>query len=279
MEKLLTLIMAGGRGERLYPLTKEKAKPAVTFGGIYKIIDFTLSNCLHSGIRRIYLLTQYSNASLDRHIRLSWNIFNRELDEFIDNIPPQKMNVDWWYRGTADSIYQNINILERERPQLVLILSGDHIYKMDYRKMLEFHRLQQGELTVACVEIQREKARQMGVLEINEEFRIVGFQEKPASPCSVPWDHSKSLVSMGVYVFNTECLVREVIDDAKRDSEHDFGKNIIPRMIKKRRVFAYHFRNNGGKESSYWRDVGSLDSYYEANMELLKENPEFNLYD
>jgi glucose-1-phosphate adenylyltransferase len=279
MEKTLTMIMAGGRGERLYPLTKENAKPAVTFGGIYKIIDFTLSNCLNSGIRRIYLLTQYSNATLDKHMHLAWGIFNRELDEFIDNIPPQKVNVDWWYRGTADSIYQNINILERERPQHVLILSGDHIYKMDYRKMLDFHQAKQCDLTVACVEINKEKAHQMGVFEVDDAFRIIGFQEKPARPKSVPWDRSKSLVSMGVYVFKTERLVREIIDDAKRESDHDFGRNIIPRMIKKRSVFVYNFidEKKGGVE--YWRDVGSLDSYHEANMELLKENPVFDLYD
>lgn len=271
--------MAGGRGERLYPLTKENAKPAVTFGGIYKIIDFTLSNCLNSGIRRIHLLTQYSNATLDKHIHLAWNIFNRELDEFIDNIPPQNMNVDWWYRGTADSIYQNINILEKERPEHVLILSGDHIYKMDYRKMLDFHRSKRGDLTVACVEIDKDQAHQMGVLEVDDSFRIIGFQEKPARPKPLPHNPTKSLVSMGVYVFNTERLVREVIDDAKRDTEHDFGKNIIPRMIKKRNIFAYNFKEEKKGNAKYWRDVGSLDSYHETNMELLKENPVFDLYD
>jgi len=279
MKKTLTMIMAGGRGERLYPLTKENAKPAVTFGGIYKIIDFTLSNCLNSGIRRIHLLTQYSNATLDKHIHLAWNIFNRELDEFIDNIPPQNMNVDWWYRGTADSIYQNINILEKERPEHVLILSGDHIYKMDYRKMLDFHRSKRGDLTVACVEIDKDQAHQMGVLEVDDSFRIIGFQEKPARPKPLPHNPTKSLVSMGVYVFNTERLVREVIDDAKRDTEHDFGKNIIPRMIKKRNIFAYNFKEEKKGNAKYWRDVGSLDSYHETNMELLKENPVFDLYD
>ena len=279
MDKTLTMIMAGGQGERLYPLTKGKAKPAVTFGGIYKIIDFTLSNCLNSNIRRIYLLTQYSNATLDKHIRLGWDIFNHELGEFIDNIPPQKINVDWWYRGTADSIYQNINILERERPQNVLILSGDHLYKMNYQKMLDFHRSKGCDLTVACVELDREKAHQMGVLEVDESSRVVGFQEKPARPKPVPSDPTKTLTSMGIYIFNTEILVRETIYDAKRDTEHDFGKNIIPRMIGKRNVFAFNFKDKNKKEMSYWRDVGSLDSYYEANMELLQKNPIFNLYD
>ena len=279
MDESLTMVMAGGKGERLYPLTKEKAKPAVTFGGIFKIIDFTLSNCLNSNIRRIYLLTQYSNATLDKHIRLGWNIFNHELGEFIDNIPPQQMNVDWWYQGTADSIFQNINILERARPRNVLILSGDHIYKMDYQKMLDFHRSKNADLTIACVELEREKAHQMGVLEIDESYRIAGFQEKPQRPKPIPAHPQKSLVSMGIYVFNTEVLVREIIHDAKRDTQHDFGKNIIPRMIKKRNVFAYNFMDENRKEVQYWRDVGSIDSYYAANMELLQEDPIFDLYD
>jgi len=279
MEKTLTMIMAGGKGERLYPLTKEKAKPAVTFGGIYKIIDFTLSNCLNSDIRRIYLLTQYSNATLDKHIRLGWNIFNHERGEFIDNIPPQKMNVDWWYRGTADSIYQNINILERERPPNVLILSGDHIYKMNYRKMLDFHKARESALTVACVELDLKKSRQMGIMAVDESYRIIYFKEKPAYPKSIPSDPTKALASMGVYIFNTEILVREIIYDAKRDTKHDFGKNIIPRMIKKGEAFAYNFKDENKREVKYWRDIGSLDSYYEANMELLQEEPIFNLYD
>jgi len=279
MQRSLTMVMAGGKGERLYPLTREKAKPAVTFGGIFKIIDFTLSNCLNSNTRRIYLLTQYSNASLDKHIRLGWNVFNHELGEFIDNIPPQKMNVDWWYQGTADSIFQNINILERARPQNVLILSGDHIYKMDYQKMLDFHRSKDADLTIACVEFEREKAHDMGVLEISESYHVVNFQEKPQRPKPIPSNPQKSMVSMGIYVFNTEILVREIIYDAKRDTQHDFGKNIIPRMIQSRKVFAYNFKDENKKEVKYWRDVGSIDSYYAANMELLQENPIFDLYD
>jgi glucose-1-phosphate adenylyltransferase len=278
MEKLLTMIMAGGKGERLYPLTKEKAKPAVTFGGTYKIIDFTLSNCLNSGIHRIYLLTQYSNASLDKHIRLAWNIFRHELGEFLDNIPPQKLNVDWWYRGTADSIYQNINILERERPHRVLILSGDHLYKMDYRKMLDFHEAVHSDVTIACVELSVEKSREMGIVAVDESYRVVGFQEKPARPKPLPHDPTKALVNMGVYIFNTELLVREVIYDAKQDSQHDFGRNILPRLYKKHNVYAYNFRDEQKQESKYWRDVGTLDSYYEANLELLEEKPVFDLY-
>lgn len=279
MRDTLTMIMAGGKGERLYPLTKERAKPAVTFGGIYKIVDFTLSNCLNSDIRRIYLLTQYSNATLDKHIRLGWNIFNHELGEFIDNIPPQKMNVDWWYRGTADSIFQNLNILERERPRYVLILSGDHIYKMDYQKMLDFHLARQSDLTIACVELDLNLSHQMGVLEVDEAFRVTAFREKPSNPKPMPSNHRKVLASMGVYIFTTEMLVREIIYDAKRDTDHDFGKNIVPRMLKRERVFAYNFKDENKKQVKYWRDVGSLDTYYEANMELLQEDPIFDFYD
>jgi len=279
MNDTLTMIMAGGRGERLYPLTKERAKPAVTFGGIYKIIDFTLSNCLNSNIRRIYLLSQYSNASLDKHIRLGWNIFNHELGEFINTIPPQKINVDWWYRGTADSLFQNLNILERERPRRVLILSGDHVYKMDYQKMLEFHDNHASDLTIACVEQPLSEARSMGVLEVDENRRVIGFKEKPANPKHLAADPTKALVSMGVYVFSTEALVREIIFDAKRDTDHDFGKNIVPRMVKRSRVFAFRFTDTQGKASPYWRDVGSLDTYYAANMELLEPHPVFDLYE
>lgn len=253
MKDTLTMIMAGGKGERLYPLTKERAKPAVPFGGIYKIIDFTLSNCLNSNIRRIYMLTQYSNASLDKHMHLGWNIFNRELGEFIDNIPPQQMNVDWWYRGTADSIYQNLNILERERPTYVLILSGDHIYKMDYQKMLRFHKLNKSALTVACVEMDIEKSTQMGIMEVDKDYRVTDFKEKPSNPKPLPSNPTKALSSMGIYVFTTEHLVREIIYDAKRKTQHDFGRNIIPRMLKKHPVFAYNFKDENRNEVKYWR--------------------------
>jgi glucose-1-phosphate adenylyltransferase len=279
MKDTLTMIMAGGKGERLYPLTKDRAKPAVTFGGIYKIIDFTLSNCLNSNIRRIYLLTQYSSASLDKHIRLGWNIFNRELGEFVDNIPPQKMNVDWWYRGTADSIFQNLNILQRERPEYVLILSGDHIYKMDYQKMVRFHKAKKSALTIACVELDIEESDQMGILEVDEDYQVTAFREKPANPKPLPSDPTKALASMGIYVFTTEKLVREIIYDAKRDTQHDFGRNIIPRMLKRERVFAYNFKDENKRAVRYWRDVGNVDTYYEANMELLQEKPIFDLYD
>lgn len=273
------MIMAGGQGERLYPLTKKIAKPAVTFGGIYRIIDFTLSNCLNSEIRRIYLLTQYSNATLDKHIRLGWNIFNQELGEFIENIPPQKIHVDWWYRGTADAIYQNINILDHERPDHVLVLSGDHVYRMDYRKMINVHKAKRSDATIACVALDRESCRQMGVMQIDPSYRVIGFQEKPAYPKPIPTSPSKALASMGVYVFRTEPLVRALAYDAKRETEHDFGKNIIPRMIKKHNVFAYSFKEDGKKEPMYWRDVGSLDAYYQAHNDLLGERPAFGIHD
>jgi glucose-1-phosphate adenylyltransferase len=209
---------------------------------------------------------------------LGWNIFNHELGEFLDNVPPQKTNVDWWYQGTADSIYQNLNILERERPQHVLILSGDHIYKMNYRNLLAFHREKAADLTVACVALSLKECQQMGVIQTDERYRIIGFQEKPTAPKPMPSDPSKALASMGVYVFNTEPLVRELIYDSKRDTQHDFGKNVIPRMIRRHGVFAYNFESENKKKASYWRDVGSIDSYFEANMELIPEDPVFDLH-
>ncbi len=280
MKKTLCLLMAGGKGERLYPLTRDLAKPAVRFGGIYRIIDFTLSNCLNSNIRRIYVLTQYRSVSLDRHIRLGWNIFNHELDEFIECVPPQMRNVDRWYRGTADSIYQNIHILQQERPERVLILSGDHVYKMDYNQLLKSHLEREADLTVAGVEMDRSKASAFGIIGCNEEFRIVDWAEKPARPKAVPGKPDKSFVSMGVYIFDTEALVRNVIADAKdKSSNHDFGKNIVPRMIKENRVFVYGFREAANSESTYWRDIGTIDAYWEANMDLVSLQPQCDLYD
>ncbi len=209
MKDTLTILMAGGKGERLYPLTKARAKPAVWFGGIYRIVDFTLSNCLNSDIRRIYVLTQYRSLSLDRHIRLGWSVFNHELGEFIECVPPQQRNVDRWYRGTADSIYQNIYLLQRERPQRVLILSGDHVYKMNYNDMLSFHMERNAELTVAGVEIDRSEATHFGVIGSDDNFRIIDWEEKPANPKPVPGKSDKSFVSMGVYIFNTDTLVKK----------------------------------------------------------------------
>ncbi len=278
-DKILTIILAGGQGERLYPLTKDRTKPAVPFGGIYRIIDFTLSNCLNSGLRKIVVLTQYKSFSLDRHLRLGWNIFNNELDEYIEQIPPQQRISDQWYQGTADAVYQNIYTLEKEQPEMVLVLSGDHIYKMDYRSMVLFHLENKADLTVACMEVPLNEGKRYGVIKTNEENRIVGFHEKPSEPIPTPNNPEAILISMGIYLFNTTTLVKAIIDDAKQDTNHDFGKNIIPEMIGSKRVYAYPFADGTNNNLNYWRDIGTLDAYWEANMDLVQESPEFNLYD
>jgi len=278
-KKVLVMILAGGQGERLYPLTKDRAKPAVPFGGIYRIIDFTLSNCINSGLRKICVLTQYKSYSLDRHLRIGWNIFNNELEEFIENIPPQKRISDMWYQGTADAVYQNIYVLEREHPEKVLILAGDHIYKMDYRELIEFHETNNADLTVPCIEVPIKEASRFGVMSIDNEQQIVEFNEKPASPKPIQSNPEMALVSMGIYLFNTQVLVKRVIEDTKRDTIHDFGKNIIPSMINKDRVFAFIFRDKNNKAVKYWRDIGTIDAYWEANMDLVQVDPIFNLYD
>lgn len=280
MTSTLCILMAGGKGERLYPLTKARAKPSVRFGGIYRIVDFTLSNCLNSQIRRIYVLTQYRSLSLDRHIRLGWNIFNHELGEFIECVPPQQRHVDRWYRGTADSIYQNIYILQRERPTRVLILSGDHVYKMNYNDMLRFHIDNDAELTVAGVEVPISQASAFGVIGCDDQYRITTWEEKPKVPKPAPGKDDVSFVSMGVYIFNTDALVRNVIADAKnKTSHHDFGKDVVPAMIKKNRVFVYNFREANNDAGRYWRDIGTIDAYWEANMDLCSPDPQCNLYD
>ena len=278
-KKVLVMILAGGQGERLYPLTKDRAKPAVPFGGIYRIIDFTLSNSVNSGLRKICVLTQYKSYSLDRHLRIGWNIFNNELEEFIENIPPQKRISDMWYQGTADAVYQNIYVLESEHPEKVLILAGDHIYKMDYRELIEFHETNNADLTVPCIEVPIKEASRFGVMSIDNEQRIVEFNEKPASPKPIQSNPEMALVSMGIYLFNTQVLVKRVIEDTKRDTIHDFGKNIIPSMINKDRVFAFIFRDKNNKAVKYWRDIGTIDAYWEANMDLVQVDPIFNLYD
>jgi len=279
VKKVLAMILAGGRGERLYPLTKDRAKPAVPFGAIYRIIDFTLSNCLNSDIRRVFALTQYKSISLHRHIQLGWNILSAPLGEFVGVIPAQQRIDEHWYQGTADAIFQNIYTLQQERPDLVLILSGDHIYKMDYRKMIAFHLEKSADLTVAAIRMDRKLSKEFGVIEVDRDWRIIGFQEKPEEPKTIPGDSEGILVSMGVYVFNTEILVRRLIEDARSDSTHDFGRDIIPAMIGKDQVFAFDFRlgDRGGR--GYWRDVGTIDAYLEANMDLISVTPQLNLYD
>jgi glucose-1-phosphate adenylyltransferase len=279
VKKVLAMVLAGGRGERLYPLTRDRAKPAVPFGAIYRIIDFTLSNCVNSGIRRIYALTQYKSTSLHRHIQFGWDILSAHLGEFIEAIPAQQRIDEHWYQGTADAIFQNINILQEERPDLILILSGDHIYKMDYRKMIAFHLEKEADLTVAAIRMDRKLSREFGVMEIDENWRIVGFQEKPEEPKVIPGDPKGILASMGIYIFNTEVLVRRLIEDTRSDSSHDFGKDIIPMMIGRDRVFAFDFRRGDCGGTGYWRDVGTIDAYYEANTDLISVTPQLNLYD
>jgi len=282
LQNALTMIMAGGRGERLYPLTRSTAKPAVTFGGCFKIIDFTLSNCFNSGIRQVYLLTQYSNATMNRHVQLAWEpLFRHELGEFVESLPPQHRSAEDWYHGTADSLYQNIDVLQRHRPEQVIVLSGDHVYKMNYADLLDYHLQVEAELTVAGVEIERSRAKDFGVMEVDSGNRLRRFVEKPKDPPAVPDNPGKALVSMGVYIFATAALVRELIRDAKGPrSGHDFGKDIIPSLMERgRRVFVYPFRAEPAKTARYWRDIGTLDSYFECNLDLLAPRLEMPLYD
>ena len=277
--KILAMILAGGRGERLYPLTRDRAKPAVPFGAIYRIIDFTLSNCVHSDLRRIFVLTQYKSTSLNRHIQLGWNILSAPMGEFIDVIPAQQRIDEQWYQGTADAIYQNIFLLQQERPDLVVILSGDHIYKSDYRKMIAYHLERNADLTVGAIRMERGLSKEFGVIEVDRDSRIVGFQEKPEEPRTIPGDPEGILASMGIYVFNTEILVRRLIEDVRSDSNHDFGRDIIPAMIGKDQVFAFDFRLGDQGGTGYWRDVGTIDAYFETNMDLVSISPQLNLYD
>jgi len=283
LKDTLTLVLSGGQGERLYPLTRDRAKPAVPFGGIYRIVDFTLSNCLNSEIPRVYVLTQYKSFSLDRHIMLGWSsLFNNpELGRFIHILPPQQRTGQTWYLGTADAIYQNIYTLEREKPENVLILAGDHIYKMNYAEMVRSHVERKADLTIACVNVPKAQANQLGIAVVDSDLRIQGFQEKPKdNAATIPGDDNHCFASMGIYVFSTESLVRRVSADARKETAHDFGKNIIPEMVAENaRVFAYPFKDENKKDVAYWRDVGTIDGYYEANMDLTEVNPLFNLYD
>jgi len=281
MKDTLGVLLAGGAGERLYPLTRDRAKPAVTFGGIYRIIDVTLSNCLNSGLRRVHILTQYKALSLNRHIREGWNIFGREIGEFIEILPPMKRVSENWYMGTADAVYQNIYSIGSEQPKHVLILSGDQIYKMDYGLMLQQHHDSGADVTLATILMEPDECRHFGVVEIDRTHRIVGFQEKPKqTDLRSPYDPSKISASMGVYIFNTDVLIPVLLKDAEDpDSKHDFGKDILPRMLDDYRVFSFNFVDENKKEALYWRDVGTLEAFYEANMDLVSVSPVFNLYD
>ncbi len=281
MRDILTVILAGGRGSRLEPLTRDRAKPAVPFGGLYRIIDFVLSNCLNSDLRRLLLLTQYKAQSLDRHINLAWRgYFCRELGEFIDVVPPQQRIDDNWYRGTADAVYQNIYAIEREQPRDVVVLAGDHIYKMNYKPMVEFHRQMDADITIGALRVSRDQAKQFGVMQVDPDHKIIGFQEKPDDPIPTPEDPDVCLASMGIYVFNARFLYEQLCHDATHDeSAHDFGKNIIPNSIDDYRVYAYPFTDENRKREAYWRDVGTIDAYYEATMDLITVDPQLNLYD
>lgn len=282
MDNVLAILLAGGAGERLFPLTRDTAKPAVPFGGTYRIIDFTLSNCINSNLRRIFILTQYKALDLNRHIRYGWNIVSRELGEYIEVIPPMKRVGNDWYQGTADAVFQNSQSIEVENPAYTLILSGDHIYKMNYGDMVAWHRARAADVTIATILVPREEAGRFGICHIEEDYRISGFEEKPqhGNPFPSIFDPGKVSASMGVYVFNMGLLLEALHEDSLNPaSTHDFGHDVLPGLLDRARVVAYNFLDMNRKESLYWRDVGTLDAYYEANMDLVAVSPEFNLYD
>ena len=281
IENTLTVVLAGGEGTRLQPLTTLRAKPSVPFGGKYRIIDFTLSNCLHSGLRRVLVLTQYKSHSLQKHLRDGWSIFNPELGEYITPVPAQMRHGSKWYQGTADAIHQNNYLLERSDCELTLILSGDHIYRMDYASMLETHKSLNADVTVACMEVPIGQGNQFGIMSTNEDYQITEFQEKPENPKPCVKNSMHTLASMGIYVFSTKLLIDILeLDSLDEKSSHDFGNDILPKLINSHRVCAHHFGETKGRVSpdKYWRDVGTIESYYEANMDLLKSIPPLNLY-
>lgn len=276
----LALIMAGGRGERLKQLTQWRAKPAVPFGGKFRIIDFPLSNCINSGIRRIGVLTQYKSHSLNLHIQKGWGYLRGEFGEFVELLPAQQRIESSWYAGTADSIFQNLDIIRSHSPEYVLILAGDHIYKMDYGAMLAEHAENNADVTVGCIEVPIEQASAFGVMAVDDDLRVRNFEEKPAQPKPMPGKQDEALCSMGIYIFNTDLLFELLIRDADTpNSSHDFGKDIIPYAISKYRVYAYPFTNASSGIQAYWRDVGTVDAFWEANLELIGITPELNLYD
>jgi len=276
----LAVIMAGGRGERLKQLTEDRCKPATPFGGKFRIIDFVLSNCVNSGIRQISVLTQYKAHSLIQHIQGGWSYLRGEFGEFVEIIPAQQRLGTDWYQGTADALWQNMEIIRSHRPLHVLVLAGDHIYKMDYGPMIGFHVEKEADITVGVVEVPLDRAREFGVLTVDESNRVVRFQEKPLAPEPVPGRPDVALASMGIYVFNPKLLERLLRADSENTaSAHDFGKNIIPDAIEKLQVYAYPFEDVRTKAQNYWRDVGTVDAYYEANMELVRVSPELNIYD
>ena len=281
------MVLAGGRGSRLFQMTDWRAKPAVPFGGKFRIIDFTLSNCVNSGIRRIGVATQYKAQSLIHHLQHGWSFLDGRFDEFIDLLPAQQQVTENWYRGTADAVFQNLDVLRRNRPKYVMILSGDHVYKMDYSRMLAEHVEREAELSVACMDVPLEDGTSFGVMGVDAQQRVVSFTEKPKNPQPLPGRPDRALISMGVYVFNADFLYEQLIRDSDdRDSSHDFGKDLLPYAMPRYRVFAHHFSDSCVgmtheelDEIPYWRDVGTLDAYWEANMELTKVTPDLNIYD
>jgi glucose-1-phosphate adenylyltransferase len=279
----LALILAGGRGSRLHQLTDWRAKPAVPFGGKFRIIDFPLSNCVNSGVRRIGVVTQYKSQSLIRHIQHGWSFLDGRFKEFVELLPAQQRTTETWYQGTADAVFQNLDILLRHDPKYVLILGGDHIYKMDYSKLLAEHLEKGADMTVACLEIPLQEASAFGVMGVNDEWQVTSFAEKPENPAPIPGQPQKALASMGIYVFNAAFLYEQLIRDSKiNESSHDFGKDLIPYMVPRYRVFAHRFLNSCVNMASgipYWRDVGTVDAYWEANLDLTTVTPELNLYD
>jgi glucose-1-phosphate adenylyltransferase len=282
MNNVLAILLAGGVGERLHPLTRDTAKPAVPFGGAYRIIDFTLSNCINSDIRRIFILAQYKSLELIRHIRNGWNILSPEVGEYIEMIPPMKRLRDDWYLGTADAVFQNSMAVAAEACEFSLILSGDQIYKMNYREMLAWHQENHADVTIATIQVSAQEADRFGICEIGPDYRINGFEEKPRHGRPVPsrFNPEKVSASMGIYIFNTDVLLRTLLDDSEDSaSSHDFGRDVIPKLMGRARVIAYNFTDMNAKAELYWRDVGTIDAYYEANMDLVSVSPEFNLYD
>lgn len=278
----ITMLLAGGQGERLNPLTLYRSKPSVPFGGKYRIIDFALSNCLNSGLRRIYILTQYKSDSLNQHIFEAWSIFNPELGEYIYSIPPQRKLNNEWYMGTSNAIFQNLNLFSSEKKaKWVLILSGDHIYKMDYLKMLQYHVDINADLSMACIEVPKDDASRFGIVNVDDSFAVKSFIEKPKEPLEIPNKPGYCFVNMAIYVFNA-AILKEVLTEMESNKlkGHDFGKDVIPYMIKSgRKVFAYNFEDMNNKTKPYWKDIGTIDSYYEASMDLISVTPEFNFYD
>jgi glucose-1-phosphate adenylyltransferase len=277
------LILAGGRGSRLKQLTDWRAKPAVPFGGKFRIIDFPLSNCVNSGIRRIGVATQYKSHSLIRHIQRGWSFLDGRMKEFIDLMPAQQRVQEQWYQGTADAVFQNLDILKSNDPDYVIILAGDHVYKMDYGRMLAYHVSRQADMTVGCIEVPRMDATAFGVMGVDEEWRVRTFNEKPADPPAIPGHPDLALASMGIYVFNARFLYEQVTRDTDDPrSSHDFGKDIIPHLVPRYRVYAHRFQDSCvgmNDDRPYWRDVGTVDAYWEANIDLIHVTPELNLYD